>query len=173
MSLEVRLLMRKLITIAPLVLCLVLTGCSKLLDLLDVVAVTAAAAPPAVLALETAGQLSAKDGNAILALVQTVTADTTKAIADAQSGKPTAEITAAIFSDYKNLPTEIPGLSPKAAAIVQGVVSAVDAVLAMLNPAKVTPAVFTFSPASKRKLDTIKKKCDDAGAAAYTAWRKP
>ncbi len=134
-------------------------GGSKLVVLLDAVAVASAAAPAAVIALEASGTVSAADVNTVIALSKTVSADTSQAITDAESGKPSAQIAQAVVNDYANVPSSIPGLSPAALAIAQGVISAAEAVLTEVANGSFSSHPLKIDAATKDKLETIRKKC--------------
>jgi hypothetical protein len=161
--------MKNLMIVAILSLCLGLSGCSHLTGLLDAVAVAAAAAPAAIAALEASGVVSTADGNKVMALTETVAQDTGKAITDSESGLSTAKISAAIIADYSNLPATIPGLSPQAQAVAQGVLAAVQAVLVAVGTGKTNEKTFKMTHDVKMKLETTRGKCEKAAGDAKAA----
>ncbi len=110
-----------------------LTGCSNLTTVLDGVMIATAAAPGAVVALEAAGTITPDVGNQILNVAQIVNEDCSKALVEASSTDTPSQMASVIAADFSNVPAAIPGLPPQAAAIVGGIIAAVDAVLAAVN----------------------------------------
>lgn len=166
--------MKRLSIFLLLPLVLVLTACtlSPLVVSLDAIEAATIAAEAGIPVAVSSGVISATIGSEAMKLAQDASTATTAAIAEAETTDSAATMATKIAADYSPVLRDVPGLPAVVQPLVSGVISAIQGLIATLNPptpaakATLSQTPIKLSGSDRSKLAQINTKAQQSATVA-------